>query len=306
MAGSGEAQLPEDVGAALALLLRLQVDVVGLLRVGARSDKDDLGALEIEQAGILGRELAPAELLLQLLGVVGLLLLAQLRGPRPAPPFRVRDRDREARLLRDVERLLHRTGLLRQLERPDEVQLVALAHQGVDALAGRPRRRPHPLGARLGLVGVALQLPLDLPAGVREHLDEAPVTLVPVDVRQALAADVDQAKPAAVRLERDVKVPDVIEVLGRDVLVLAWRAHLWPIDEEDVALLQHLRRFTLVCLLDHRHGPQAQRGAGSATPGPLAGQRSASPAVPEAIAPCAPGWGRPESQPSARVHQTGT
>jgi hypothetical protein len=50
---------------------------------------------------------------------------------------------------------------------------------------------------------------------------------VPVDVRQALAADVDQAEPAAVRLEHDVEALDVAEILGRDSLILARRAHLW-------------------------------------------------------------------------------
>ena len=84
MARLRKAQLLEDVGAALALLLRLQIDVIGLLGVLARADEDELRAFVVEQPRVLGREPAPAKLFLQRLQIPGFLLLAQSRGARPS------------------------------------------------------------------------------------------------------------------------------------------------------------------------------------------------------------------------------
>jgi hypothetical protein len=90
---------------------------------------------------------------------------------------------------------------------------------------------------------------------IRDHLDEAPVALVPLDVGQTLAADVNQAEATALRLEHEAEVLDVVDVLGRGVPVpllgLLCGAHLRPVQEIDIALLQNLRCRSGLGLLRH-------------------------------------------------------
>ena len=64
------------------LILRLQVDAKVAFHVAAGADQDELGALIVQQARVLGSEAAVTEFLLELFRVIGLLRASKpvLRG----------------------------------------------------------------------------------------------------------------------------------------------------------------------------------------------------------------------------------
>src|SRR3990170_943160 len=87
---------------ALILLLDVELDIVGLFRIGSRTDKDEFGALHIKQLDVLASEPAAAEFPLKPVWIVRLLGLSQSKTGR-AGLFGILHRKREACLRCDVE-----------------------------------------------------------------------------------------------------------------------------------------------------------------------------------------------------------
>src|SRR5438034_1845679 len=133
--------------ARMRCICAFQVAGVSPLGVGAHADQDELGVVDIEQANVLARKAAIAKLFLQFVRVLGLLGFGQAYAGRTRR-CRILDRERETRLRRDVESLLHLAGFLGKLQRVVEMHLRVLECNGVRAFAGGPGCRAMALAAR--------------------------------------------------------------------------------------------------------------------------------------------------------------
>src|SRR5438552_8040575 len=173
--------------ARMRCLCAFQVEIISPLGVGARADQDELGVVDIEQANVLARKAAIAKLFLQFLRVLGLLGFGQAYASRTRR-FRVLDRERETRLRRDVESLLHLADLLGKLQRVVEMHLRVLECNGVRAFAGGPGCRAMALATRFRHIRGPAQLACESFCGIGHSVDEAPESLVLADIGKPLTA----------------------------------------------------------------------------------------------------------------------
>src|SRR5438445_4127682 len=172
--------------ARMRCLCAFQVEIISPLGVGARANQDELGVVDIEQANVLARKAAIAKLFLQFLRVLGLLGFGQAYASRTRR-FRVLDRERETRLRRDVESLLHLADLLGKLQRVVEMHLRVLECNGVRAFAGGPGCRAMALATRFRHIRARRSSAASRSAK-SVTVDEAPESLVPADIGKPLAA----------------------------------------------------------------------------------------------------------------------
>src|SRR5207249_3170658 len=94
----------------------------------------------------------------------------------------------------NVQFLLDRPRLFGEFQRINQMVMIAMLHDAVDALARRPRFRPHALAASRGSISGLLQLILDLLRTTPDNVYEPPKALAAIfHIRHALAPDDDPA-----------------------------------------------------------------------------------------------------------------
>src|SRR5437868_1927124 len=99
-------ELPENVCRAGGLMLRLDIDVIGLFGIGACADQDELGAFIVEKMRVFRRKSPATELLFERFRIVRLFSLGKSGTWRRFHPG-VLDREDIRGLSLDIELLLH-------------------------------------------------------------------------------------------------------------------------------------------------------------------------------------------------------
>ncbi|PSQ93858.1 MAG: hypothetical protein BRD57_01335, partial [Proteobacteria bacterium SW_6_67_9] len=134
---TGQLEGAEHVGGLGVLVVRFHRLLKLLRDVGLGTNEREFGAGMVEELrGLSADPLAPTEALAKVGGVVGAPL-----GGQPLALWRlglgVAHLEHQARLLGNVERLLHLTALGGQLQVVEQAHLVVIAGDRIDTLAGR-------------------------------------------------------------------------------------------------------------------------------------------------------------------------
>jgi len=139
-----------------------------------------------------------------------------------------------ARLAPDIELALGRPLSFRKLDRVGEVGVVAVPHDGIDALGGRAHRRHLAVPARFRFVFLLAELGVERGLVLEDAPDEGPEALMFLGVGELLAADDDQSIHAlAPRLEHNEEAFYVLPSMN--VVSVHGRA----VEEIDVPALEH-------------------------------------------------------------------